>query len=127
KHTYPVWQATFNARGDRLVTASFEAGKDGEVRIYSTATWQRLDSFRQPSAWRALLSPDGRQSLTVTDTFARLDRGPGGKGGVPLPHKSLVFLTGFSPDGRAVFTTTRDMTARLWDARGWPLSPALRH
>src|SRR5262249_14529754 len=81
EHTYPVWQVAFNASGERLVTASFEPARGGEVRIYSTATGQRLDSFPLPSAWRALLSPDGRQSLAVTDSSARLYGGPGGKEG----------------------------------------------
>jgi WD40 repeat protein/serine/threonine protein kinase len=125
-HRYPAWHASFSGAGDRLATASSEPGA-GEVRIYDPGTGRLLDSFDQATAWRALLGPDGRQTLTLTFGDPRLDRGPGGKQAVWLPYGRDSVLAGFSPDGARLLTTTRDMQARLWDAEGRALGPSLRH
>lgn len=46
----------------------------------------------------------------------------------PLPHEGPVFCASFSPNGRAVATSTESGIARAWDAAtGQPLSEPMRH
>jgi WD40 repeat protein/serine/threonine protein kinase len=43
-------------------------------------------------------------------------------------HDNEVEYAAFSPDGRQIVTTSRDHTARVWDAvAGGPVTPPLRH
>src|SRR5262249_39332829 len=128
-HPYPVWHASFSPDGTRLATACCAEGfEGGEVRVWSGGTGELLTPPAQAGyGYRIFYSPDGKQDLAVLDALAVLGVASGRKP-IKLPHKTFVDLAAFSPDGRLVLTTSRGMTAHLWEASGGsPRTPPLRH
>jgi WD40 repeat protein/predicted Ser/Thr protein kinase len=128
QHPDQVGHASFSLDGRRLATASSSGGPgSGDVRLWSSDGGKLLATLQRPYCFQALLSPDGKQLLTVANAEVQLGPAAGGKP-VALPHQGVVYLAGFSPDGARVLTAAQDMTVRLWGVpSGWPLTPPIRH
>jgi WD40 repeat protein/serine/threonine protein kinase len=111
-----VWPAVFSRAGDRILSASGDHGAEvwtpaGEVLV-GLETGVRVME-------RAVLSPDGRRALTLSQ-LPEVDlwsfdppqtitlRG----------HEGVVRTASFSPSGDRILTAAEDGTARLWDAAG---------
>ncbi len=141
-HKAPVRQALF-LRGDvRVITT----GLDRRVMLFDAQTGRRLDDDRfvdvhQDRINGLALSPEGDRFVTVSrDRTAKLwffdpmrpprtlARNP--NDAIPQSHDDEVLSAAFSPDGKRIVTTSRDSTARLWDAATAspvPNVPPLRH
>lgn len=124
-----VFLASFNANGDRLVTAVATTKDGGEARVWDAATLRPITPpLKHPrQLTHAVFSPDGRRVLTTSwDGTAQIwDAGTGTPIlPSPLRHRdnTPVLHGSFSPDGRWAVTTGTDFAARIWDAvTGKPL------
>lgn len=132
-HDAAVRAVAFSADDRKLATASSTT-----LRVFDTATWAEAARGTLPAAPGGLaFSPDGRwiaaiaeDGLQLVDTAARPWEIIG-----PLPHEGRIHTLAFSPDGKAMATTTaasfsrgvgftRPTTRRVWslaDGRelGW--------
>ncbi|MDO8310936.1 MAG: TIR domain-containing protein [Sideroxyarcus sp.] len=141
-HTSPVRQALFMPDGKSVITAGF----DRRVLLFDASTGRRLDNDRftevhQDRVDGLALSTKGDQFVTVSrDNTAKLwsfvpASQPkilmrGEDASAPRSHDDEVTNAAFSPDGLRIVTTSRDSTARLWDAQtARPVSgiPPLQH
>ncbi len=127
-HTSAARQARFMPDAARVVTAGF----DRRVLLFDAETGRRLDGGRftathQDRVNDLALSPEGGRFVTVSrDRTAKLwsldpaspprilARSPDEP--VPQSHDDEVLSAAFSPDGTRIVTTSRDSTARIWDA-----------
>jgi WD40 repeat protein/Flp pilus assembly protein TadD/type II secretory pathway pseudopilin PulG/tRNA A-37 threonylcarbamoyl transferase component Bud32 len=129
-----VLLASFDWRGDRLVTAANIEKAGGEVRVWDAATLRPVcpPLKHRMRVTQAVFSPDGRRVLTTSwDGTAQVWDAATGKPVLPSPlrHKNSMYVLhgSFSPDGRQLVTSGNDSAARIWDAAtGKPLG-ALQH
>ena len=120
----PVYSASFNADGTRVVTASV----DKTARVWDAATGKPVTAplEHQGLVYSASFSADGTRVVTASeDKTARVwDAATGKPVTAPLEHQGPVHSASFSADGTRVVTASDDKTARVWhfpvDAR--PLS-----
>jgi WD40 repeat protein len=114
-HTGGVWSASYNADGNRIVTASY----DKTARIWDSATGKSLTILRGHQDWvmSAVFSPDGKRVVTASrDRTARIwDAMTGQQLTLLSGHQDVVVSAAFSPDGTRVVTASYDKTARIWD------------
>jgi WD40 repeat protein len=124
--------ASFNPRGDRLVTMANPEKAGGEARVWD-ATTLRLVSPPLKHRMRvthAIFSPDGRRVLTTSwDGTGQIWDAATGKPVLSSPHRHLdnapVLHGAFSPDGSQVITTSGN--ARIWDSVTGKLLVSLGH
>jgi WD40 repeat protein len=127
-HTAPVVGVTFNAVGDRLLTAS----EDHTARLWdvrSRGTLARLVGHVQ-GVVGAAFSPDGGRIATASlDRTARLWDGKSGAALAILDgHEGALASVVFSPGGNVIATAATDATARIWDGRtGRPMGILAGH
>ena len=135
-------RALFMPDGKRVIAA----GIDRRVMIFDAETGCRLDDDRFADTHLdrvngLALSPEGDRFVTVSrDRTAKvwfldptrqpivLTRDPNEP--VARSHDAEVVSAAFSPDGKRIVTTSRDSTARLWNAEtGTPIPgiPPLLH
>jgi WD40 repeat protein/tetratricopeptide (TPR) repeat protein/predicted Ser/Thr protein kinase len=108
-----VFQATFNADGSRVLTAT-----EGGAVVWDVARKAQLLRVGDWSGtFVAAYSPDGTRFVTANgDTTARLfDAANGTPVTSPMKHESGVEQASFSPDGRQILTVSGD-TVRVWHA-----------
>jgi WD40 repeat protein/tRNA A-37 threonylcarbamoyl transferase component Bud32 len=100
---------------------------DAVLRLWNSTGTTRLTHPEVVAL--ALLSPDGKVALTVSDRTARLWRVLDGRPlGRPMEHPDLVVGARFSPDGKTLVTACADATVRLWDTVSSTLAgPYMRH
>ncbi len=128
-HQRRVRMTAFSPDGTRLATA----GYDGTVRLWATASGQRVgqDLHHSREVVAVAFSPDGRTVVTGgADGQACLwDATTGAARGLPpLRHDAGVWAVAFSPRGQMVLTGSADGTAQRWDAAtAQPLGAALMH
>jgi len=127
-HASAVRQALFVPDATRVITA----GLDRRVLLFDAETGRRLDGDRftgthQDRVNDLALSPKGDRFVTVSrDRTAKLwSFDPASQArtltrradeAVPQSHDDEVLSAGFSPNGSRIVTTSRDSTARIWDA-----------
>lgn len=127
-HSSAVRQALFMPDATRVITA----GLDRRVLLFDAATGRRLDDGRftathQDRVNDLALSPTGDRFVTVSrDRTAKLwswdptsqprTLARRADEAVPQSHDDEVLSAAFSPDGSRILTTSRDSTARLWEA-----------
>src|SRR5262249_32973957 len=121
--------------GERLFTASsthFMASSN-EVRIWNRQTGELIGSLISRAAGTALtciaLSPDGAYLATVGDDGnARFWPVADGTQNVELKgHSAGIIFLNYDRTGRRIVTTSRDATARIWDAASGKTLAALPH
>ena len=124
----PLRRAFFMPDGKHVIAA----GIDRRVMVFDAETGKRIDDDRfaethQDRVNGLALSPEGERFVTVSrDRTAKLwyldptrqplilTRSP--DDAVPRSHDDEVVSAAFSPDGKRIVTTSRDSTARIWDA-----------
>ncbi len=126
-----VWGALFNPKGAPQVVVT--ASADHEARLWDAATQtEKLHKLHSGEVNRAVISPDGRWVVTVSDdgagyildarTFQAVGRELQSASGKPLN------FVAFSPDSRSIVTASQDKTARLWDIpSGNPIGQPMAH
>jgi WD40 repeat protein/serine/threonine protein kinase len=126
-HTAEVWNVAFSTDGTRIFSCDGTTAKVWDAKTGSALV--ELKGQRE-AMWRAAFSADGTR--IVTGGSRRDQRGrPKGVATVwdATTGTALVELNGltsgvasvarvaFSPDGTRVYTVTRDLTAKAWDAK----------
>jgi len=116
-HTDRVRFATFNPKGDAVLTTS----DDKTARLMSVADGHLIREFTG-HAWAVLsaaFSPNGQQLITGSeDNSAKLWNVDTGAAIFTLSgHTATVASVAFAPDGARVLTGSQDQAAKLWDAQ----------
>jgi WD40 repeat protein len=111
-HEAPVWQATRNADGSRILTAS----SDGTARVWDAQTGEELATLRHEAAVsQATWDADGSRVLTASaDGTARVWDANNGKELATLRHEDRVWRATWNADGSRILTVSADGTARVW-------------
>ena len=140
-HPSLLYYAAFSPDGTRILTA----GTDDSAKLWDAASGKLVASFAHKSAvFYAAFSPDGARILTASwDKTAKLWDAASGKlvasfdqpswtdpwnGGLGAPEGLRdLYHAGFSPDGARILTTSRDNTAKLWDAASGKLIASFDH
>ncbi|KAG9066999.1 hypothetical protein KI688_012911 [Linnemannia hyalina] len=95
--------------------------KNGNISIYNTATWTRIQVFQghQERVKSLAYSPNGQQLLSGSwDYNGRLWNIETGSTKFVLEgHSDEVVAVAFSPTGQQVATASNDHSVGLWDAR----------
>ncbi|MFO1499275.1 MAG: protein kinase [Verrucomicrobiota bacterium] len=135
RHQSVTWTVRFSPDGQLIATTS----RDRRMRLYQVDSDQPLVSVLHPDeVIAAEFSPDGKGVLTsCLDGAVRfyslaqlLANRPAEQALLvpPMLAKGVVWMVGFSPDGRQIVTASADRTAQLWDAQtGQPLGASFRH
>ena len=127
-HTAPVITASFSRDGSLILTA----GDDRTARLWDAQGHMREILRHVEYLTSAAISSDDRRVITIgVGNQAQLwdiaglrpDLGPDVGAGeareiATLRHKAYITSAVFSPDSRYLLTTSKDGTARLWDADG---------
>jgi WD40 repeat protein len=138
-HEQPVSIAEFSPNGIIAVTgASDGLSEMGHLSysVWDATTGKATGRPIEDQSWVHAISPDGRKLIIAKDRTAQLwDAATGQAIGAPLLHPGRVEAASFSPDGKAVLTTSlllsnaevKGSETRLWDAstghaRGAPLA-----
>jgi WD40 repeat protein len=120
---------SFSPDGRFLLAVAKVTGNDRLVRIWNAATGERVRQFplpgpelvgnAHPPVMTALaISPDMRLLALgfAGDSVVRLwEVASGAKRGELVGHESTVSGLAFSPDGKALASTSHDATALVWD------------
>jgi WD40 repeat protein len=110
----------FAKDGTLLVSGS----SDGSAIVWSTATWEKTQTFQNPDACRVrdtALSPDGR-TLAVASYAGNVhlwDVAAGKLLDTLTGHSGQVTAVAFAPDGRTLASGRYDQTVRLWNVETW--------
>jgi len=114
-HTDVVKFAAFNARGDRVVTASL----DKTARVWNRISGQLV--FELPHdgpVLSAAFDEDDRSIVTASGKTGHIwDARTGNRLHSLVGHTGRLFSALFSADGRRVVTASTDGTARIWDSK----------
>jgi WD40 repeat protein len=124
KQTQNLLWAGFNADGSRVLTVN----RFHNARVWNTATGAPLGEPVGPGrSLERAFTPDGKRVLTVSRSTARIQDPTGSQATlVSFSHHGDIQLAAFSGDGRVVFTSSADRTARVWNAMtGQPITPPL--
>jgi len=107
--------ATFNTRGDRIITAC----RDGAARVWDATSGALLLQLKghTDEADYAAFSPDDRLIATAgRDSSVLIWNGADGRFlSRRLTHKDWVYYVSFSPDGARLVTACADRAAHVWD------------
>ena len=113
-HGGKVWNAAFNSRGTRVLTA----GADNTAKLWDSTSGTLLQTLpHQGQVLQVAFDPNGRRVLTAsTDGTAVLWDETSGKPLHTFRHDRVVQQAAFSPDGRLILTVSQDYTLKLWNA-----------
>jgi len=128
QHADGVSAATFDAKSERVVTASV----DKTARIWDARTGEPIGKPLQHAGGVSAAAFDAKSERVVTaslDGTARIwDARTGEPIGKPLQHAGEVSAAAFDAKGERVVTASTDKTARIWDARtGERIGKPLQH
>ncbi|TWT43357.1 protein kinase domain-containing protein [Botrimarina hoheduenensis] len=115
-HTGPIYDATADATGQHVATAS----ADGTVRLWSTARRAVEQTLRGDAPMLAVaFSPAGDLVVSGSEdsTATIWNASTGAALHVLGAHTAGVTSVAFSPDGARILTASRDGSAKVWDAR----------
>jgi WD40 repeat protein len=115
RHEGGVTHAAFDAKGDHIVTASF----DGTARVWSSRNGSQTAILKghEDAVERADFSPDGSRVITAgRDGTARVWEVASGKQIHALQQSGYVNTAIFSPDGSRVLTTSENGGIALWSS-----------
>jgi hypothetical protein len=91
------------------------AATEGRLAVYEVASGKERARFKG-SAWKVALSPDGRVLAAAVDSAVLLwDVCLGQSLGRLAGHQAPVESLAFTPDGKALVTSSADSTALVWD------------
>jgi WD40 repeat protein len=114
KHNARVYSLTWTSDGKKLIS-----GSDALIRIFDTATWQRIAilqghtngvqavSLSQNN--RLLASASNDKTARLWNLNTNLPVGP------PLQHEQDLRSAALSPDGKVLVTVCKDGNAYAWD------------
>jgi hypothetical protein len=122
-----VLSATLSEDGTRLITVA----ADQCARAWNAQNGELLATMRAGDApiRGAIFNEDGTSVLvwSLQDRTPRLfDSATGSELLQLIGHEGGVTQAEFTPDGRRIFTTSIDGTARVWDARSGAMLATLR-
>jgi WD40 repeat protein len=116
-HQGPIWCVAYSPDGSTLATGS----GDNSVKFWDAKSLQNTATLATGNSVRHLaFSPDGK----LLTTTSGLDNDPVARVwnvatrqtvAVLQGHRQLLFMAGFSPDGKTIATASKDATAKLWD------------
>ncbi len=114
RHPAAVIAASFNPDNARFATVA----ADRVVRIWRVADGRLMHALKHDQPVRqASFSPDGKLLLTVSGRQAHLFVARDGRLLRKFQQRGGLTSASFSPDASVIVTTSRDRTARLWDAQ----------
>ncbi|MEX0727490.1 MAG: c-type cytochrome domain-containing protein, partial [Planctomycetaceae bacterium] len=118
-HTGNVNDLAVSADGSLLAAASGETGLFGEVRLWSTADWQPVQTIRshRDSIYAVEISPDQTMLATASyDQEIKLWNLADGKLIRTLTgHNGPVYDLAFHPQGHILASASDDRTVKLWN------------
>ncbi|MCA9538442.1 MAG: caspase family protein [Myxococcales bacterium] len=121
-----VMRATFDATGQRLLTASWE---DRAARLFDVATREPLrvlEGHHRGLYWAAFDAGGARVVTASDDRTVRLwPLDTKDEPTIIRGHQSAVMWAGFSTDGQRLMTRSQDGKARIWPLDRRPLQRSL--
>jgi WD40 repeat protein/serine/threonine protein kinase len=124
-HEDTVENASFDATGTRIVTASW----DRSAKIWDVATGDLELSLEAHDygVMNAVFSPDGELVVTASkDNTAKVwDADDGQMLDTLIGHSDEVWSAAFSPDGTRLVTVSWDKRAKIWDMLDFSLIATL--
>ncbi len=109
----------FSPDGRLLAAAGGNPGQFGEIKIWSVADRQELQSIRghRDNIFGIAFSPDGKMLATCSyDRMVKLwDVATGTEIRNLKDHTDAVFALAFSPDGRLLASASADRTIKIWN------------
>lgn len=128
-HTGPILRVEFDAKGERIVTAS----TDGTAALWNAHTGARLMHLvgHRDVVQTAQFSPDGKAVVTASRDGRAILWNVSGKLPIQrfqLNHTAAVVSARFDRAGTHIVTASEDGSVRIWSAmNGDPLGAPLKH
>jgi WD40 repeat protein len=113
-HEAPMWFVTYDAKGERLATASV----DGTAKVWDADTNEELLTLggHEDVVSRVNFSPDGQRLATSSMKVRVWDAATGAEQMVLDGHHAFVLWVEFSPEGDRIATSSVDGLVKVWDA-----------
>jgi len=107
----------FSPDGKRIISGSSDS--DREIKVWEVSTGGTLmtlcgDTFRGVRG--IAVSPDGERIAAAGENIRVLDLSTGKELMTLRGHQHIVDFVAFSPDGKRIVSSSRDGSAKVWDA-----------
>jgi WD40 repeat protein len=125
-HRMAVWSVAFDAKGERLVTGSF----DRSAWVWDIATGLPLATLEghTEEVWDARFLPDGRVITASDDNTIRVWSLEADIPTLVLSgHQDAVIALAIGPEGHSVASASSDGTARIWNLDLLETNPDMLH